>query len=160
MVDQICTKCYISKPLSQYHKSKANPNGVVRYCKTCVSALHKVYRKEHLALYRERSLIYNKNNREKLAERQRKNNRFLRAEAFFAYSPTKEPSCACCGMTGYDFLSLDHINNDGAAHRRTNPESKALARWARKNNYPPVIQVLCMNCNFAKGKYGFCPHKD
>jgi hypothetical protein len=24
--------------------------------------------------------------------------------------------------------------------------------------FPPIFQVLCMNCNFAKGKLGFCPH--
>ena len=28
----------------------------------------------------------------------------------------------------------------------------------RKNNYPEGFQVLCSNCNFAKGKYGSCPH--
>ena len=30
--------------------------------------------------------------------------------------------------------------------------------WLKKNNFPPGFQVLCGSCNFAKGKYGSCPH--
>jgi hypothetical protein len=28
------------------------------------------------------------------------------------------PRCACCGETEERFLTIDHINNDGAEHRR------------------------------------------
>jgi hypothetical protein len=28
--------------------------------------------------------------------------------------------CACCGEFERDFLTLDHVNNDGAEHRRSN----------------------------------------
>lgn len=31
--------------------------------------------------------------------------------------------------------------------------------WQRKNNYPKGFQVLCHNCNLAKGFYGKCPHQ-
>jgi len=29
-----------------------------------------------------------------------------------------------------------------------------------KENNPEKYQILCLNCNFAKFRYGVCPHKD
>jgi hypothetical protein len=26
------------------------------------------------------------------------------------------------------------------------------------NHFPPLFQILCYNCNFAKGADGVCPH--
>jgi hypothetical protein len=71
------------------------------------------------------------------------------------------PVCACCGEACVYFLSVDHIFNDGAAHRKQLKETgcKSLYAWLKKNNYPSGFQVLCMNCNM--GKYlngGVCPH--
>lgn len=66
--------------------------------------------------------------------------------------------CACCGITDYEFLTLDHVNNDGHIERKILKsmtiykniiESKSI-----RNNY----QILCMNCNGSKGHNGFCPH--
>lgn len=92
----------------------------------------------------------------------------LRAEVFSRYGG---PRCACCGEANPMFLSLDHINNDGAQHRR---EIAGKNRgggwqngwlfyvWLRRNNYPPLaLQVLCFNCNLGKWKNrGTCPHLD
>jgi esterase/lipase len=68
--------------------------------------------------------------------------------------------CSCCGEDTIEFLSIDHINNDGAKHRK---ELKILKttfyQWIINNNYPKGFQVLCMNCNTAKGYYGQCPHQ-
>lgn len=64
--------------------------------------------------------------------------------------------CRCCGETEEAFLALDHINNDGGARRK---ERRVLiGLWAKQNDYPPTLQVLCHNCNSAKGFYGQCPH--
>ena len=68
--------------------------------------------------------------------------------------------CKCCGESNMVFLSMDHMNNDGAKHRRefkTRGGSDTY-RWIIKNNYPKGFQVLCMNCNHAK-RFGVCPHK-
>jgi hypothetical protein len=71
------------------------------------------------------------------------------------------PTCSCCGEKHEEFLSIDHINGDGADHRRMiGGRGKNTYRWLVNNNFPPGFQVLCMNCNFAKGHaYGGCPHK-
>lgn len=68
------------------------------------------------------------------------------------------PKCACCGDDTYDFLTIDHIDGNGAKHRREVVKTLGICRWLIKNNFPSGFQILCMNCNFAKGKYGACPH--
>ena len=64
--------------------------------------------------------------------------------------------CNCCGETELAFLQIDHIRNDGSEHRK---EFKGnIYYWLVKNNFPEGFQILCANCNFAKGKIGKCPH--
>jgi hypothetical protein len=65
--------------------------------------------------------------------------------------------CACCGETENEFLTIDHKDNDGAAHRKE-VDGATLYRWLMKQGYPANFQILCMNCNWAKGRYGECPH--
>ena len=79
------------------------------------------------------------------------------------------PLCACCGEDERRFLSFDHINEDGARHRlsigkrssgRGLSDVLSLNRALKKAGYPPIIQVLCFNCNFGKHlNGGVCPHQ-
>lgn len=67
--------------------------------------------------------------------------------------------CVCCEEAIKEFLCFDHINNDGHKHRKEMAD-RSIAPWLRRNNYPKnIVQVLCHNCNIAKGVYGKCPHK-
>lgn len=65
--------------------------------------------------------------------------------------------CACCKESEPTFLSIDHMNNDCAKHRKT--IGSGIYRWLIKNNFPSGFQILCMNCNFGKKFLGICPHK-
>jgi hypothetical protein len=72
--------------------------------------------------------------------------------------------CKCCGESEPEFLTIDHINNDGWTHRKERGDNTnaRFYEWLVKNNFPEDFQTLCMNCNFAKGKTngnGICPHK-
>lgn len=68
--------------------------------------------------------------------------------------------CWCCGETRDEFLTFDHMHNNGAAHRREiGTATQSLMIWLRRNNYPNGFRVLCMNCNFAIGIKGYCPHE-
>lgn len=68
--------------------------------------------------------------------------------------------CTCCGETTSAFLSIDHINNDGAQQRRQMGRGRdVLYRWIINNNFPSSFQILCMNCQWGKRKLGTCPHK-
>lgn len=83
----------------------------------------------------------------------------LRDEALGAYGK----QCACCGESEERFLTFDHINNDGAKHRREvfgGRNGGNMLEWLRRNKYPPGFQTLCYNCNC--GRYrngGICPHQ-
>lgn len=70
--------------------------------------------------------------------------------------------CNCCGESRYQFLTIDHINNDGADDRRKNNKTGIkLYRDLIKQNFPKDrFQLLCFNCNCAKGFFGKCPHED
>lgn len=70
--------------------------------------------------------------------------------------------CACCGEDNIDFLTLDHVNNDGFHHRKKDRhKGKNTYFDLIKKGFPndPPLQVLCFNCNCGKhrGK-GTCPH--
>lgn len=72
----------------------------------------------------------------------------IKLEAMEQYGGAK---CANCGLTGHIFLTFDHVDNNGNVHRREDPTVRAgMARWLKKNNYPPGFQVLCWNCNMGK----------
>jgi hypothetical protein len=81
----------------------------------------------------------------------------LKRETMFAYGG----SCVCCGEDSIEFLTLDHINNDGGRRRKLGEGGGSkLYRKLRKLGYPKgEFQVLCMNCNFSKGSFGYCPHE-
>jgi predicted transcriptional regulator len=69
--------------------------------------------------------------------------------------------CACCGEIRVDFLTIDHINNDGKEDRKKFGRSaNKLYRWLIANNFPEGYQILCMNCNFSKYlNKGKCIHQ-
>lgn len=87
-------------------------------------------------------------------------NRKIRLMALVRYSDNP-PCCACCGESTIEFLAIDHTNNNGMEHRKiTKGSGSKTYSWLLKNNYPDGFQVLCHNCNLAKGCYGKCPHEN
>lgn len=77
--------------------------------------------------------------------------------------------CACCGVSERAFLTLDHVNGDGAAERKVaaaelHRDPRAFAgvgfyKWLRRQGFPDGYAVLCWNCNYAKHRLGVCPHQ-
>ncbi len=66
--------------------------------------------------------------------------------------------CRCCGENEVAFLSIDHVNGGGRKHRAVD-KTGDIYSWLKRSKFPEGFQVLCMNCNWAKGKYGICPHE-
>jgi 5-methylcytosine-specific restriction endonuclease McrA len=65
--------------------------------------------------------------------------------------------CACCGESTYEFLTIDHINGRDKGDKLM---GAALYRALKNQGFPKDnYQLLCFNCNSAKGLYGQCPHK-
>jgi hypothetical protein len=62
--------------------------------------------------------------------------------------------CTCCGEEWLPFLQLDHTYGGGEHHRaqvKKETGSSAMYAWVKRNNFPDCFQVLCANCNMAKG---------
>ena len=106
-------------------------------------------------------------NREKMLKYQLVRYYELRNIVLEGYSKSI-PKCVCCGVKGSEFLAIDHIK--GRREMDSEPElknigyssklnSKKFYVWLRNNNFPKGFQILCHNCNFAKGKLGKCPHQ-
>ena len=108
-----------------------------------------------------KSRKYYRENKERLKIQKREYQQGLRLQVLIHYGGDP-PKCSCCGESIVEFLTLDHINNDGAEHRKRIGKwsGHAYYIWIIKNNFPPLFQVLCYNCNCAKGCYGSCPHVD
>lgn len=95
-----------------------------------------------------------KNIREYQKEYHKKYIRQLKQDMLDAYGNI----CGCCKESKFEFLSIDHINGNGRSHRQS-IHSTNIYKWLKKNNYPKEFRILCMNCNFAIGIYGACPHQ-
>ena len=108
---------------------------------------------------RQRCRVYRSKNIEELNQKSKVYRKRVRLEILNHYSGN-DIKCGCCGEKELDFLALDHINNDGSEHRRKNKIKGGLEvyGWIRRNNYPPIFQILCMNCNFSKKLHNQCIH--
>lgn len=93
-------------------------------------------------------------NPQKHQEYTKKHNRNLRKKVIEGYGS----KCACCGENQYEFLALDHVNGGGNKLRLQGTHTYVVYRDALKRNFPSDYQILCHNCNNAKGFYGYCPH--
>lgn len=83
----------------------------------------------------------------------------LKIEVLTHYGNSKL-ACVCCGETELSFLTIDHINNDGAEYRKlVGKAGKMFYLWLKQNNYPKGVQTLCWNCQWGKRLCGTCPHK-
>ncbi len=66
--------------------------------------------------------------------------------------------CACCGESQFEFLTLDHVNNDGKQHRRRCGTAQGVYRDLAMREFPAGMRVLCFNCNIGRAASGVCPH--
>lgn len=134
-----CPNCKRELPMEQFSLNPQHRYGRDAYCKLCV---------------RKRSKEYRALNKARLSERQKELALQLKRTVFQAYGG---PICSCCGEKEFFFLSMDHIEGGGNKHRKSIGRAR-IYRWLKAQNYPSGFQVLCFNCNLAKGFYGHCPH--
>lgn len=72
--------------------------------------------------------------------------------------------CTCCGETNRGFLSVDHVNGGGTAHRKAVGGGIMLYVDIIRKGFPEDFQVLCFNCNLGRAynlvNEGVCPHRE
>jgi hypothetical protein len=168
MKAQNCLRCKELKTIKDFSKSK-NRMGFKPTCKKCEALTRKNKVFQRMSEGGCSRCLRKRDGEAKLCSICRAYDKALRTrlklEAFNAYGG---PICACCKETAIEFLSLDHVNGGGNAHRRQISQSAKYSGfmaghkmyvWLKKQSYPAGFRVLCMNCNFALGHCGYCPHE-
>lgn len=134
-----CAMC--AEPLTEASAVKRRPprSGLLSYCRPCLNARSRT---------------------DKAKATRRASMKTHRAKTRQMVQDAYGNACDCCGETTPEFLALDHVHNDGAAHRReTNNSPLQMYREVIRLGFPDRFQLLCHNCNCAKGWYGQCPHE-
>lgn len=159
---KFCGGCGEAKPRDAEHFGRDSKtfDRLRSRCRQCVVKAKRAHYDRTRPEQRARQLTYQRTNRDKLyaynAKWQRERNVALRAELLEAYGS----ACACCGERQPLFLDLDHVDNDGAAHRREVGNNTQVALQLRSQGWPRGrYQLLCCNCNQGKARNGgVCPH--
>ena len=116
------------------------------------------WKAEHQEQHRAASRLYGQEHKEEISAKRKLQRRQLKQTVLDAYGGV----CACCGESTYEFLTIDHMNGDGAVHRRllgcVGGRSHKVYQHIINQGFPPDFRVLCFNCNSARGFYGYCPH--
>jgi len=171
METKACTKCKEIKPREAFYKDKSRKDGKCPNCVACMKAYreerreyynakHQEWRARHLDHVNAYNREWEKTRDDEHKDKRRKYKRDLARKAHRDAIDAYGGFCACCGETEPKFLQLDHMNNDGAEHRRQ-IKGVRLGPWLRRRGYPEGFQVLCANCNFAKHTNGgMCPHQE
>jgi hypothetical protein len=165
-----CAKCHQMKDVSEFHKSpksglirpRINPR-VRPYCKICQNEINRNHYWKTQERQKDRSKDYRTKNKEELRIKGKKWRKELVIETISHYS-NGTMKCVCCGESNIEFLTLDHINNDGAKQRKKLKLSGGwrFYYWLKLHNFPDEyeLQVLCANCQLGKERNnGICPHK-
>lgn len=114
---------------------------------------------EKTIAFRKRIADWRKNNPRKYRATQKQKSKKLKILVFSWYGN----KCVCCGESDLDFLTLDHIHDDGCKDRvgqkgAGEPTYKKIRRCG-KENLREDLQILCWNCQWGKRlNGGFCPH--
>jgi len=79
-------------------------------------------------------------------------------ETIIAHYSKGSMRCKKCGELRLYALQIDHINNNGAVHRRQVVHGH-IYEWLIRNNFPKGYQVLCANCNWMKRNKVCCKYR-
>ena len=105
---------------------------------------------------RQQARDYYSENRSRILDQLKARDRALKQEVIDVYGGR----CECCGETLLEFLTIDHINNNGAEHRARVGKGRGVYKDIKAQGYPEgQYRVLCFNCNISRGFYGYCPHR-
>jgi hypothetical protein len=145
-MDKKCARCKVSKPIDEFGVYKSL-DGHRSWCKSCHSYYNKRYNVGRGNYHRN----YYKENRTKIQTSMKRRRIRIRIEVLTYYGNGK---CACviCNEQRLPCLSIDHVLNNGYAHRKELGVSKVthFCEWLKQSRFPVGYQTLCMNCQWIK----------
>lgn len=162
---RLCKKCNREKFLFEFAVHTKATGGRRHECNTCHAARMNMHYLENLE-YRKRrqkerysakpSRVWSDEEKQVAYARAKK----YRVEYLQIILDHYGPKCVCCGEETREFLTIDHINNDGAKMRQIHGTGLRLHRWIIKKQFPDTFQILCYNCNCGRARNGgICPHQ-
>ena len=157
---KVCKTCGLEKGANDFYHGSYRPKHkdrrrLLSECKQCTK--ERTRTRYYGPMYAEIKGIGN--------ETAKKRRILVKTLVFTKYSGGTGYRCACCGETGLDFLTLDHVHNDGSEFRKKLFGRQSAAgfqtySWLLKNGCPEGFQVLCASCNHGKRmNNGTCPHQ-
>ena len=164
MLNRVCKKCGEEKAIEAFPIHTPATGARRHECQACYDNRMKAwYKGNQDRVLQHRATEYAKRKfrvwteEEKARKREVSNRRgeTLRDVVYTAYGSV----CACCGEDEVNFLTVDHVNNDGNEGRKVHGTGASFYRWIIKQGYPTDLQLLCYNCNIGKARNGgVCPH--
>lgn len=161
-----CSKCGAIKREQEFPRNRRRADELDPQCRVCTRERMRRKRARHMAagacsdcgepLGESSSRWYCSRCATRYPTRGTRGSRAIRSAALQAYGGPR-PGCSCCGEQLAEFLTLDHVEGGGRAHRRLKG-NQSVYYELRARGYPAGFRVLCFNCNLAFGLYGACPH--
>jgi hypothetical protein len=152
----VCRKCGSTEIYEIRRKDSLGR--VKRQCRPCTNQKNLEWETKHRDQHLARLRRFNTSEIGKAYQRYYASK--IKDEVFQAYGN----ECRCCGENEPVFLTIDHIDGSGAAHKASGeigPSGSKLYRWLKRRGFPKDnFQLLCLNCN--RGKFlnrGRCPHE-
>lgn len=149
-----CGRCKMEYNITDFYKDNSNKkDGHCYYCKQCSN---ESARKASKKYYYKKLIKQGKKRKRGDGYKRFKTLREYREFILNKYGH----KCNCCGEDKFEFLAIDHVNNNGYIMRKDKIAGYNLYLYIEANEFPPEFQILCHNCNMAKGFYKKCPHNN
>lgn len=127
-----CHRCLLDKPLTEYNKNAAKPDGYGSTCRSCM----KVYRKAHYESNKESYIARITERREKVIEENVKN--------LYEYLLTHP--CVDCGITDTRVLEFDHRDASKKSYSISDKLTRGV-KWSTIEEEIKKCDVRCANCH-------------
>ncbi len=157
-MQKLCIHCKQLMDPSCFHNRKTSKDNLYYICKSCVKIRNKLYRSQHknrLAVYNKETYAKNKaavavrwqkyyqQKSTKINELKKKN----REKEFVEFLNLFGNTCEHCGEKERDFLTVDHIHNNGRFKRESKGEILKLTEKVGLMEMKKHLRILCFNCN-------------
>jgi len=158
-----CSKCKTVKSLSELYKSKANTQGRVSHCKSCMLANYnpstvrqtrqknewKGYEPQPKKIYQSlKNMTLGTSTRGQKGHSQHK--LLITKDEFIKWYNNQTKTCAYCGLSIEEYLKINkHLNRYMQKAKRLGVDRKDNTLPYSENN----IALCCPNCNRLKGYF-------
>ena len=128
-------------------------------CKNCRDKRKKNRKKEYQKnkqSYINRANKSYQKNKNIISKKNRKDRAYYKEKLFEIFGKC----CKHCGLKDLGLLTIDHIHGDGAEHRKRASNSLKILKEVVESEDKTKYRILCMNCNWCLGQYGYLPILD